>query len=190
MIEPFLLEFETQENQLIVKLKTAHLSATLRELERAWKEIDPVRPLDFFFLDEFFDAQYRAEERLGRIFSSFSGLAIIIACLGLFGLASFMAEQRTKEIAIRKVLGASVQGVVARLSLEFIKLVALAVVLAWPVAYFAMGAWSRNFAYRVGLSPWTFLAAGFAALGIAVLTVGTQAFRAASSDPAESLKFE
>jgi putative ABC transport system permease protein len=190
VIEPFLLDLGTEEDQLIVKLRTDRLGPTLRELERAWREIDPVRPLDFFFLDEFFDAQYRAEERLGRLFSSFSGLAIVIACLGLFGLASFMAEQRTKEIAIRKVLGASARGVVARLSLEFVKLVGLATVLAWPVAYFAMGAWLKNFAYRVGLSPWTFLAAGFAALGIAFLTVGTQAFRAASSDPAESLKFE
>jgi putative ABC transport system permease protein len=190
MIEPFLLDLGTEEDQLIIKLKTDRLSATLRELERAWREIDSVRPLDFFFLDEFFNAQYWAEQRLGRIFSSFSGLAIIIACLGLFGLASFMAEQKTKEIAIRKVLGASVRGIVARLSLEFIRLVALAIVLAWPVAYFAMGAWLRNFAYRVGLSPWTFLAAGFAALGIAILTVGAQAFRAASSNPATSLKFE
>jgi len=190
MIEPFLVDLGTQEDQFIVKLRTDRLSATLHELERAWREIDPVRPLDFFFLDEFFDAQYRAEERLGRLFSTFSGLAIVIACLGLFGLASFMAEQRTKEIAIRKVLGASVRGVVARLSLEFIKLVALATVLAWPVAYFAMGAWLRNFAYPVGLSLWTFLAAGFAALGIAILTVGAQAFKAASSNPVESLKFE
>ncbi len=190
LIEPFLLDLGTREDQLIVKLKTDRLSATLRELERAWGEIDPGRTLDFFFLDDFFNAQYRAEERLGRLFSTFTGLAILIACMGLFGLASFMAEQRRKEIAIRKVLGASVRGVVARLSLEFIKLIALATLLAWPVAYFVMVTWLRDFAYQAGLSPWTFLAAGLAALGIAILTVGTQAFRAASSDPAESLKFE
>jgi len=189
-IEPFLLDLATRENQLIIKLKTERLRAAIGELERAWKEIDPVRPLDFFFLDGFFDAQYRAEERLSRLFTAFSGLAIIIACLGLFGLASFMAEQKAKEIAIRKVLGASIRGVSARLSLEFLKLVALAILLAWPAAYFAMGAWLRNFAYRAALSPWTFLTAGLAALAIALLTVGGQAVRAASSNPAESLKFE
>ena len=189
-IEPFLLDLATQEDQLVIKLKTERLSATIRELERAWREIDPVRPLDYFFLDGFFAAQYRAEERLGRLFSAFSGLAVVIACLGLFGLASFLAEQKAREIAIRKVLGASVRGVLAKLSLEFLKLVALATLLAWPAAYFAMSAWLRNYAYRAALSPWTFLIAGAAALAIAFLTVGAQAFRAASSNPVLSLKNE
>jgi len=120
----------------------------------------------------------------------FSGLAIAIACLGLFGLASFMTERRAKEIAIRKVLGASVRGVLARQSLEFLKLVALATLLAWPAAYFAMGTWLKNFAYRATLRPWTFLAAGAAALAIAFLTVAFQAYRVASSNPAGSLKYE
>jgi putative ABC transport system permease protein len=165
-------------------------SATIRELERAWAEIDPVRPLDFFFLDAFFNAQYRGEERLSRLITVFGGLAVAIACLGLFGLASFLAEQRAKEIAIRKVLGASIRGVLARLSLEFLKLVALATLLAWPAAYIAMNAWLKNFAYRATLSPWTFLMAGAAALAIAFLTVAGQAYRAASSNPVESLKYE
>jgi putative ABC transport system permease protein len=165
-------------------------SATIRELERAWAEIDPVRPLDFFFLDAFFNAQYRGEERLSRLIAVFGGLAVAIACLGLFGLASFLAEQRAKEIAIRKVLGASIRGVLARLSLEFLKLVALATLLAWPAAYIAMNAWLKNFAYRATLSPWTFLMAGAAALAIAFLTVAGQAYRAASSNPVESLKYE
>jgi putative ABC transport system permease protein len=189
-IEPFLLTLSKQEDQLVIKLKMEGLSSTIRELERAWKEVDPVRPLDYFFLDAFFDAQYRADERLSRLFSAFSSLAIVIACLGLFGLASFLAEQRAKEIAIRKVLGDSIRGVLARLSLEFLKLVAAATLLAWPVAYFVMGAWSRNFAYRAALSPWTFLAAGAAAMAIAFLTVAAQAFRAASSNPVNSLKHE
>jgi len=190
LIEPCLLELGTDESQLVIKLRTERLSDTIRELEKAWKEIDPVRSLDFFFLDAFFNAQYRAEERLNRLFSAFSGLAIAIACLGLFGLASFMAEQKAKEIAIRKVLGASVHGVLARLSLEFLKLVGLATLLAWPAAYFTMSAWLRNFAYRTALSPWTFLAAGVAALAIAFLTVALQAYRAATSNPVESLKYE
>jgi len=189
-IEPCLLELGTQMDQLLIKLKTERLSATIRELEGAWGEIDPIRPLDFFFLDGFFNAQYRDEERLSRVVIAFSGLAIAIACLGLFGLASFLAEQRAKEIAIRKVLGASVRGVLVRQSWEFLKLVALATILAWPAAYFAMTAWLKNFAYRAALSPWTFLTAGVTALVIAFLTVASQAYRAASSNPAESLKYE
>jgi putative ABC transport system permease protein len=190
VIEPFLLDLGTEGDELVIKLRTEHMSVTIRELERAWKEIVPSRPLDYFFLDGFFDAQYRAEERLSRLFSVFSGLAVAIACLGLFGLASFLAEQKAKEIAIRKVLGASIRGVSAQLSLQFLKLVVAAIVLAWPVAYFFMGAWLRNFAYRTTLSPWTFLAAGAAALAIAVLTVAGQALRAATSNPVDSIRNE
>ena len=190
VIEPYLLDLATQRDQLVIKLKTERLSAVIRELELAWKEIDPVRPLDFFFLDSFFDAQYRAEERLSRLFTWFSSLAIAIACLGLFGLASFMAEQKAKEIAIRKVLGASVRGILAQVSLEFMKLVALATLLAWPIAYFVMSIWLRGFAYRAALSPWTFFSAGMAALAIAFLTVSYQAVRAASANPVDLLKYE
>ena len=190
MIEPFLLELGKRREQLVIKLRTERLSATLHELERAWEKIDPARPLDFFFLDEFFDAQYRTEESLSRLFSVFSGLAVAIACLGLFGLASFLAEQKSKEIAIRKVLGASIRGVSTRLSLEFLKLVGLATILAWPVAYIVMNAWLKNFAYRAAMSPWTFLAAGMVALVIAFMTVAGQALRAASSNPVEALKNE
>jgi putative ABC transport system permease protein len=189
-IEPFLLDLGTEGRQLVIKLKTEHLSATLRELERAWKEIVPSRPFDFFFLDDFFDAQYRSEERLGRLFSVFSSLAVVIACLGLFGLASFLAEQRAKEIAIRKVLGASVGGVSTRLSLEFLKLVVFAILLSWPASYFLMNAWLKNFAYRAAWSSWTFLSAGIAALSIAFVTVAGQALRAATSNPVEALKNE
>jgi putative ABC transport system permease protein len=189
-IEPFLLELGTREHQVVIKMKTERVSATVRELQRAWEAIEPGRPLDFFFLDGFFDAQYRAEERLGGIFAVFSGLAVVIACLGLFGLASFMSEQRAKEIAIRKVLGASVGGVLTRLSLEFLKLVGLAALLACPVAYLALDAWLRSFAYRSAMSPGTFLAAGAAALIIAFMTVAAQTFRAACSDPVAALKNE
>ncbi len=189
-IEPYLLEMGTGMGQLVIKLKTESLGASIRDLERAWKEIDPVRPFDFFFLDAFFNAQYRSEESLGRLVTAFGGLAIAIACLGLFGLSSFLAEQRAKEIAIRKVLGASIHGVLAQQSLEFLKLVAISTLLAWPVAFLAMNAWLRNFAYRAPLSPWTFVAAGAGALIIAFLTVGGQAYRAASSSPVRSIKYE
>ncbi|MDH4273380.1 MAG: hypothetical protein OEW18_15510, partial [Candidatus Aminicenantes bacterium] len=142
------------------------------------------------FVDEILDAQYRSEERLNTIFSSFSLVAIAIACLGLFGLASFLAEQRRKEIGVRKVLGASVGVVVGLLCREFLKLVGLAALVGWPIAYFAMTIWLRGFAYRTSLSPWTFLGSGLAALTIAFLTVGYQAIRAASGNPVESLKYE
>ena len=190
LIEPFVLDYATDQDQLVIKLKTERLDAVIRDLERAWEEFDADRPLDFFFLDAFFDAQYRAEERLGRLFTAFSVLAVAIACLGLFGLASFMAEQKAKEIAVRKILGASIRGVSARLSFEFLKLVALAVLLAWPIAYFSMSAWLKNFAYRAAPSPWVFLGAGLAAMVIAFLAVGMQAFRAASSNPVNTLKHE
>ena len=189
-IEPYLLEMGTGMGQLFIKLKTDRLGATVSDLDRAWKEIDPVRPFDFFFLDAFFNAQYQSEERLGRLVTAFGGLAIAIACLGLFGLSSFLAEQRSKEIAIRKVLGASITGVLAQQSFEFLKLVALSTLLAWPIAFLAMNAWLKNFAYRAPLSPWPFVAAGAAALAIAFVTVGGQAYRAASSSPVRSIKYE
>ena len=177
-------------DKLVIRVRTENITGLISQLEDTWKEIDPNRPFDFFFLDDFFDSQYRSEERLNRIFASFSGLAIIIACLGLFGLSSFMAEQRTKEIGIRKVLGASISEVVALLSRELLVLVGLAVLVAWPVAYFAMSSWLRNFPFRTSFNPWIFLVSGLAALIIAFLTVSFQAIKAASANPADSLRYE
>ncbi len=175
---------------LIIKVRTSDISGLVRKLEGAWKDLDPDRPFDFFFLDAKYDAQFRGEERLSKIFASFSGLAIAIACLGLFGLASFMAEQRTKEMGIRKVLGAKVGEVVGMMSLEFVRLVGLAVLIAWPIAYFVMKTWLRSFAYRTAVHAWTFLLSGLAALAVAFLTVSFQAFKTASVNPVDSLKDE
>ena len=133
---------------------------------------------------------YRADERMGRILKLFAGMAVLVACLGLFGLASFTAEQRTKEIGVRKVLGASAPGIVLLLSKEFAKWVLIANVLAWPVAYFLMRNWLKGFAYRSTIAWWLFVLAGGGALAIALLTVSLQAFRAAQNDPAKSLKYE
>lgn len=152
------------------------------------KELTKIEEILLWAIAELEDDAYGFQIR--RHVSAKVGLAIAIACLGLFGLASFLAEQRAKEIAIRKVLGSSVRGILARQSLEFLKLVALATLLAWPAAYIAMKTWLRNFAYRAALSPWTFLAAGVAALAIAFVTVAGQAYRAASSNPVKSLKYE
>jgi putative ABC transport system permease protein len=177
-------------DKFVIRFQTENVSRLIEQLENTWKEIDPIHPFDFFFLDDFFDAQYRSEEQLNRIFASFSGLAIIIACLGLFGLSSFLAEQRTKEIGIRKVLGASIPEVVVLLSREMLVLVGMAVLVAWPVAYFAMNTWLQNFPFRTSFDPWIFLISGLAALCVAFLTVSYQAVKAALADPIDSLRYE
>ncbi len=175
---------------LSLRLSPENTSATLSRLKDLWGTIDPGRPLDYFFLDDSFDAQYEAEERLSGIFSSFTVFAILIACLGLFGMASYMAEQRTKEIGIRKVLGASVPGVVGLLARDFVKLVLIANLVAWPIAYLVMNRWMQNFAYRAGIAPWIFILTGLAAMAIALLTVSYQSIRAALSDPVRAIKYE
>ncbi len=175
---------------LSLRLAPQNIATTVGVLKERWNAIDPSRPLDFYYLEDAFDAQYRAEEQLSDIFSSFTVFAIVIACLGLFGMASYTAEQRTKEIGIRKVLGASVPGVVALLSRDFVKLIIIANLVAWPVAYWAMHVWLKNFAYRTGIALWIFVLTGLAALGIALLTVSYQSIRAALSDPVRSLKYE
>jgi len=154
------------------------------------KDIDPTLPFDYTFLDETLDSKYKAEEELSKIFSCFTLLAIFIACLGLFGLASFTAEQRTKEIGIRKALGASITGIIMLLSKEFTKWVLLANIIAWPIAYVAMNRWLQNFAYRINMGLGTFIIAALLALIIALLTVGYQAIKAARANPVESLRYD
>ena len=150
----------------------------------------PGMPFSYQFLDDSFDDMYRAEQRVGKIALVFSILAILIACLGLFGLATFIAEQRTKEIGIRKVLGASVQGLVQMLSKDFLYLVLIAFVIAVPIAWWLMAKWLQDFAYRVNIGWWIFLAAGVLAGLIALLTVSFQAVRAALTNPVKSLRTE
>ena len=141
-------------------------------------------------MDERFAELYRAEQRLGTIFSIFAGLAIFVACLGLLALASFMAERRTKEIGIRKVLGATVSEIIVLLSREFVKWVAIAALIAWPLAYYAMNRWLQGFAYRTGIGIGLFLLSSLLALLIAILTVSFQAIRAARANPVDSLRYE
>ena len=150
----------------------------------------PEKPFSFLFVDENLDRLYRNEARVGQLMGTFAWLAILVACLGLFGLAAFTAEQRTTEIGVRKVLGASVRSIVFLLSKEFAKLVLVTNVIAWPVAYFAVGDWLQNFAYRVDVAWWVFALAGVSALLIALRTVGYQALQAALSNPIEALRYE
>jgi putative ABC transport system permease protein len=173
-----------------VKLWPGAITGTLQSIENIWRELEPTHPFSYVFLDESFDRLYRLEQRMGQIFVSFTLMAIFISCLGLFGLASFTADQRTKEIGIRKVLGASVSNVVMLLSRDFTKWVILANVVAWPVAYLVMNKWLQNFAYRISLAIWIFVLSGVIALTIALLTVSTKALKAAVANPADSLKYE
>lgn len=173
-----------------LKLNAADLSTVLPFLEETWNQFLPNRMFEYYFLDDHFAAMYRTEQRFGRLFASFAMLAILIACLGLFGLAAFTAEQRTKEIGIRKVLGATVGGLVLLLSKDFVKLVAIAFVIAAPLAYWGMETWLANFAYRISVGTATFGIAGLLALTLALGTVSYQAIRAALANPIESLRHE
>jgi putative ABC transport system permease protein len=174
----------------MLRIAAHDIGGTLKQIESAWAAFAPQWPFDYLFLDQNFDKLYRAEQRLGKIFGAFGGIAIFIACLGLFGLASFTAGRRTREIGIRKVLGASVAGIVQLLSREFVKLVLVANVIAWPVAYFVMNKWLQDFAYRIAIGWWVFALAGGIALLIALLTVSTQAIKAALANPVEALRYE
>jgi putative ABC transport system permease protein len=159
-------------------------------LQQEWKKVEPHTPFEYSFLDQDFDALFQAEQNLSRIFSIFTSLAIFIACLGLFGLAAFTAEQRTKEIGIRKVLGASVLSVIHLLSQDFLKLVILANIIAWPLAWYIMNIWLQDFAYRIVIEPWVFVTAALLAIITALLTVTFQALKAAKTNPVESLRSE
>ena len=166
------------------------MSQTIRLLKSRWEALDPQRPFDYFFLDSSLDRQYRSEERVGSLSFYLSLLAIFLACLGLFGLTAYIAERRTKEIGIRKVLGASAAKIVQLLSGEFFLLVAIANILAWPIAYFGLSLWLRNYSYRISVTLYDMLIAGLLALVIAIPTVSFQSIKAALSNPVDALRFE
>jgi putative ABC transport system permease protein len=167
-----------------------NLPEIIREVERQWNSFTGGQPFVYFFLDEQLRARYAAEQTVGKVVGTFSGLGIFIACLGLLGLATYATEQRTKEIGIRKVLGASMPNIISLLSKEFVKLVVIANLVAWPLAYFAMQRWLQNFAYRIELNLFTFLLAAAVALLIAMVTIGYHAIKAALSNPVEALRYE
>ncbi|MFQ5569488.1 MAG: ABC transporter permease [Rhodothermales bacterium] len=190
-IHPVMLNIHPRwYDQLLVRIRPGAAREVLAFLEQQWTARAPEWPFEYAFLDTRLDALYRAEQRLRTAFGYFAGLAVLIACLGLFGLAAYSAEQRTKEIGIRKVFGAPVPGIVALLSIDFLKLVAVAFIVAVPVTYFAMQRWLESFAYRITIGPWVFVAAGLLALGIALLTVSYQSIKAALADPIQSLRYE
>lgn len=177
-------------SKIAVKVKTADLQNTLSFIKSAWNKFSPDYPLDYNFLDENFDKMYKSEDKLSSLLWIFTAMAIFVGCMGLFGLAAFSAEQRTKEIGIRKVLGASVMSIVTMLSKSFLRPVFIASVLAFPAAWWAMNKWLEDFPYRVNISWWVFVIAGVAALLTALLTVSYQAIKAAIANPVKSLRTE
>ena len=153
-------------------------------------EFAPGKPFEYSFLDEQFDSLYRSEQRLGKVFGIFAFLAIMVACMGLFGLTAFTADQRTKEIGIRKVLGASLSNIITLISREFVRLVLVADIVSLPISYYFMHRWLKNFVYRIDIGMWMFVFASVIALLIALFTVSAQAIRAALANPVDSLRYE
>ncbi|MBC7828345.1 MAG: ABC transporter permease [Chitinophagaceae bacterium] len=189
-IKPLSMRIEQRTNLVSANVSAANMTATLASIEAKWKTLIPNRPFSYFFLDEFFNKQYRDEERFGKLFLNFAILAIFISCLGLLGLASYSTMQRTKEIGIRKVMGASVRGIINLLSNEFLTLVILSFFIAMPIAWYFMHAWLQDFAYRTEIGWWVFVLAGSIAVLIAVFTVSFQAIKAAIANPVKSLRTE
>lgn len=179
-----------ERGALNIRVKTSNMPGFINQIENKWKEMSPNQQFDYSFMDQDFDATYRTEQRMGKIFVSFTSLAIIIACLGLFGLAAYAAEQRTKEIGIRKVLGAGVSTIVAMLSIDFIKLVIISIIIAAPLAWFAMQYWLQGFAYRQNIQWWIIAVAGLGAIVIAFATISFQSVKAALINPIKSLRSE
>ncbi|MBD3616749.1 MAG: ABC transporter permease [Gracilimonas sp.] len=189
-IEPLMIFPQDGFNKLLVKLTSSDIENALHSLEASWESFFPTIPFEYQFVDQQFDALYRSETQIGYIFTGFSLLAIFVACLGLFGLSSYMVEQRTREIGVRKVLGASLFNILGLFSMDFLKLVITGFLLAVPVAWFVMSDWLQNFAYRIDISYNIMLIAGGLTLLITVMTVSYQAVKAALLNPVESLRSE
>lgn len=190
-IQPLVLSVYPQwTNFFLVRTRPGQLQQALSVAEQTARRLNPGYPFAYHFVDEDFEAMYRTETLVNTLLNCFGGLAIFISCLGLFGLATFAAEQRTKEIGIRKVLGASVSSIVALLSQDFLKLVLISIIIASPLAYYATNRWLADFVYRVELSWWVFALAGLLAVGVALLTVSFQSIKAALVNPVRSLRSE
>ena len=189
-IGPLCLALDKSTGLVSFKFDATESTSIIAGLESTWKKLSPEQPFSYRFMDNSFTMMYEAEQRIGSIATSFALLAIFISCLGLFGLASFTAEQRTKEIGIRKVLGASTSGIVSLLSKDFLRLVLIALVIAIPIAWWAMNKWLQDFAYHIDISWQIFAGAGIAAVVIAILSVSFQSIKAALANPIESLRSE
>jgi ABC-type antimicrobial peptide transport system permease subunit len=188
-IGPLIMQIGASNN-FYIKMKRDKITSTVESIKKTFKSFNPGLPIEFHFLDDDYNNLYRTEQRMGKIFGYFSFLAIIISCLGLIGLSSFMTERRTKEIGIRKINGAKSIEIFSLLSREYIIWVIISIVIACPIAWYAMNKWLQNFAYRIGLGWWVFALAGSIALFIALLTVSFQSYRAAGKNPVDALRYE
>jgi putative ABC transport system permease protein len=190
VIEPLMIILDDEQNYIFVRTTKGDVRNSIASLEKSWKEINPDHPFEYVFLDQDFDSQYHADEKRSQLFTVFSGLTIVIACLGLLGLATFTTQQRTKEIGIRKVIGSSVQSLVLLVSLDFFMLVGIAIALAFPAAWYFTDNWLKNFAFRIELNDeWlTFLLSALIAFAITSITVGYHVIRAALANPIHALR--
>jgi putative ABC transport system permease protein len=190
-INPTSLKLNPEVFQYVtLRINPANVSETLGFLEKTFKELIPQFEYRYFFVDDDFRQKYPNEERVQNIYTYFGLLAVFVACLGLFGLASFIAERRTKEIGIRKALGAGVRRIVFSLSGEFIKAVLLANLIAWPLAFYFLNRWLQTFAYRISIAWWFFLIGGVLSVLVAILTVGYQSVKSARANPVDTLRYE
>ncbi|HEY4288086.1 MAG TPA: FtsX-like permease family protein [Puia sp.] len=189
-IRPLVLFPEMHSDKLLVRVTGQHMPQTIAFLETKWKDIVPYIPFEYHFLDEEYNRVYSSELRLGRVMNLFSGIAIVLACLGLFGLSSYAAKQRVKEIGIRKVLGASLTNLAVLLSLNFVRLALVAIVIAYPLSWWAMTKWLQGFAYRTNIDWTTFVIAGAMVMAVTLATVSIQAVKTALLNPVKNLKSE
>ncbi len=191
-IEPLVFVYQPADrlNFITIKLRTKNIENTLDLLKKQWRSISPGPPFEYFFIDEYFARLHQSERKMGRLLTLFSLIAITMACLGLFGLASFAIQQRTKEIGIRRILGATVTNIVMLFSKEYMKLVSIASLIAWPVAYYAIDIWLQNFSYRITPNITSFTLSTIAALAIALLTVGIRSYWATRTNPVDLIRYE
>jgi putative ABC transport system permease protein len=189
-VTPLAMRWRRETGKIAVRTATKNIPGLIAQIEAKWRVMAPGQPFNYSFMEEDFNNTYRAEQQTGRLFISFATLAIFIACLGLLGLAMFTAEQRTREIGIRKVLGASVGGILSLLTRDFLKLVVLSILVASPLAWWMMHRWLQDFAYRTSISWTVFAMATGAALVTAVGTISVQAVRSALANPVKSLRTE
>ena len=189
-VKPCIIQLEPRAYNIMAKMSATGQKETIAQLGKLFHERNPGLAFDYKFVDDDYQSLYVAEKRVSIFSRYFAGIAILISCLGLFGLATFSAEKRTKEISIRKILGAGEFGIVQLLSNEFTRIVSVAILIAMPASWMIMHKWLENFAYKTSLSWWIFALAGVLALGIALLTVSWQSWRAATRNPVEALRYE
>ncbi|HEY2726388.1 MAG TPA: FtsX-like permease family protein, partial [Parafilimonas sp.] len=190
VVTPLGFLLRKDNGNISLRINASNIPSVIEQIKNKWKTMAPEQPFDYVFMDEQFNNLYTIEQQTGKIFITFAILAIAIACLGLFGLITYATEQRSKEIGIRKVLGATVTNVVTMISADLLKLVFIASLIAFPIAWFAMNKWLQSFAYRVSIGAWIFIAAGLLAVIIALATISFQAIKAAIANPVKSLRTE